>query len=71
MGEVSLPQSGRLAQSSLSSSRLFSQSLLTAHGFFILDVDQSTVLVIPDTAIFHGKRIVRNERKGRTSHDPT
>ena len=61
MGEVSLPQSGRLAQSSLSSFGLFSPSWLR-HALFILDVDQSTVLVIPDTAIFHGKRIVRAMR---------
>jgi len=42
-----------------------------ARALFILDVDRSTVLVIPDTAIFHGKRVVRNETKGRTSHDST
>jgi hypothetical protein len=42
-----------------------------ARALFILDVDRSTVLVIQDKAIFHGKRVVRNERKGRTSHDST
>jgi hypothetical protein len=42
MGEVSLPQSGRLTQSSLS----LSQISAAGRAPFILDVDQSTVLVI-------------------------
>ena len=39
--------------------------------FFILGVNQSTVLVIPDTAILLWTRDVSNERKRRTSHDST
>jgi hypothetical protein len=36
---------------------------LVSGSFLVLDVNQSTVLVIPDTSTFLGKPIVSNERK--------